>query len=164
MDPQAASQAPAFPLAKPDATEADQADGDEFIASVGFKISHPRQNLLDLTERLDLDPNRTWTVGTERFAPNGSRLLGLWDDSYWGASDEVTKKTFSEMVEHYIGRLMAASERIKELTSTGGWVMLDVNIHGKFHFGFVLTSQHLSQLAEVGATVGVEIFPLVNKS
>lgn len=88
-----------------------------------------------------------------------ARTLTYWDfvyqvDGQRHFSDEVRK------VLNWLQREKSAF--LRDLQQSGGTVCLDVNILGSVNIGDELHPRDLLQMAELGITLGIEVFPKMN--
>lgn len=129
-----------------------------------FKIRllfwHPNEDPDAITRGLMLPPFRSWQAGTERFAPNGSKLPGVHRDTRWNHVILCDQgETVSDELNKLIVRCEAANKFISNFVQTGGVVEICLSFPGCAYHGGSLSSQQLYRLAQLNISLGFEVFP-----
>ena len=57
----------------------------DYLFSVDLRFRHPFGSPTDITDALQILPDRSWTVGEARRTPKGAPLKGAYKESYWFA-------------------------------------------------------------------------------
>lgn len=123
-------------------------------------IDHPSDDLAIVTQVTGLVPGLCWTRGEPRFAPNGTRLAGKHQFSRWGYSQIVhDTRAFSLSVRATIDALAPAAEVLQKLYATGGRAQLILDFDGDKNIGDAIPASDLSRLAQLGVSLGIEVFP-----
>ena len=127
---------------------------------VRFLINHPTDNLAELTRLTGLMPNICWTRDEERFAPNGTRLPGKHKFSTWQYSESFRhSRAFSLGVRKVTDALIPAAARLQEIFATGGRAQLILDLKGHRNIGDTIDAADLGRLAQLGVSLGIEVFP-----
>jgi hypothetical protein len=127
---------------------------------VRLVIDHPADDLAVITQVTGLVPGLCWTRGEQRFAPNGTRLAGTHQSSRWGYSQIVhDSRAFSVSVRAMIDALTPAADMLQKIYATGGRAQLILDLDGDKNIGDVIAAAELSRLAELGVSLGIEVFP-----
>ena len=135
-------------------------DDAQFEFAIQLMIKHPSMDPARISTKLGLRPNHSWKAGEPRAAPNGQRLPGVNPTSYWVSSERTTgKRLFFENVLELVRRLEPSSELIAEIVSSGGFVLITVQLPGKTNIGAVLDWQGLARIAALKIELGIEVFP-----
>jgi hypothetical protein len=123
-------------------------------------INHPSDNLAIITQLTGLVPLICWTKGEERFAPNGTRLAGKHQFSRWGYSRTLRdSRAFSLGVRATIDALAAAADVLQRICATDGRAQLIIDFEGHKNIGDAITASDLSRLAQLGVSLGIEVYP-----
>jgi hypothetical protein len=122
-------------------------------------VNHPTDNLAVITEVTGLK-GICWTRGEERFTANGKRLPGKHQFSTWGCSRTVrNSRAFSLGVRAMIDALMPAADLLQQIVATGGRAQLILDFEGYKNISDVVRPSDLSRLAQLGMSLGIEVFP-----
>jgi len=105
-------------------------------------------------------PHLSQRAGSERIAPNGERLPGVYRDSRWGWSRRVEgKREFFDEVAKLVNELTPHREVLSKIADDGGCTEIIVHLPGDINIGWSLRWINLKQLGELKIDLGVEVFP-----
>ena len=113
---------------------------------------------------LALEPKYAWKAGDPRQTPKGTRLEGIYRESYW-ASDLIPSEQPSEgtSLEEYLDdlakQLTPSRDFFARVRSEGGRVELFIGMYGGRNFGFELSPSLLSAIANVGLSLSFDVYP-----
>jgi hypothetical protein len=128
--------------------------------TLSLSIKHPNLDPEDITRRLGVTPSRSWSAGSERETPAGTRLSGTNDSSYWVASRKaVGERAFFDGMNRWIESLESSSDFIELITSTGGTIMIVIGLPGRINIGDEIADSGLARLCRLNIHLGVEVFP-----
>jgi hypothetical protein len=69
------------------------------------------------------------------------------------------KRFFLKDLAEFVTRLQGKAEFLRELTDTGGRVVVDVSLPGHVNMGDVIGWQDLEKMAALRLNFGIEVFP-----
>jgi hypothetical protein len=127
---------------------------------VRILIEHPSDDLAELSQLTGLTPNICAIRGQERFTPKGTRVPGNHRFSIWQYSETFRhSRTFSLGVRKVTDALTPAARRLQEICATGGRAQLILDLKGHRNIGDVIDAADLGRLAQLGLSLGIEVFP-----
>ena len=132
--------------------------------SMSVRLWHPSYNLTHFSALLSMRCFRTWLAGSQRETPIGTRLSGVYKESYW-CSEPIrffAKKGFNSDLANIIIRLQKIKNEIQMIKSTGGGVEIYMHFLGSVNNGDTINSSQLKLLGELGVDLLLEVFPKIN--
>lgn len=131
---------------------------------LSLKIRHPAEKLHRISEELGLTPDYYWQAGDPWVVPSGGTPPGRRKDTYWCESlDYLDDARFFEVIGERLEHLEAAAEYVHGLTSSGGTLILTVDLLGTTRIDDVLPSSVLLRMARLNVGLGLEIFPNIRE-
>ena len=126
-----------------------------------LKLVHPTTSLDAITAALGHKPDGGYCVGDPRATPAGVELGGIRRETLWHFAYRITatRYFFSECVDFCEEFLMPYRTFLDTFRSTGGEIMVIVNLPGTRNLGDDLAPDQLRRLADLGVSLGVEVFP-----
>lgn len=125
-----------------------------------FLLVHPSADPSDITRAVGLTPSRSWRCGEPRFTPKGTRLDGVWRDTRWSHGFKLDKKaTIKTAIASALDALAPASPFLSSLRETGGTAQLIMSLPGDTYQGASIKADLLKALADLGISLGIEVFP-----
>jgi hypothetical protein len=123
-------------------------------------IDHPTDDLAELTQLTGLLPDICATRGQERCAANGTRLPGRHSVSIWQYSETFRhSRAFSLGVRKVADALTPAAATLQRICASGGRAQLILDFKGHRNIGDVIGVADLGRLAQLGVSLGIEVFP-----
>ena len=127
---------------------------------INLLINHPVMSPDTITGRLKPTPQYSWRRGEPRRTPIGTELGGVRSETMWRhVIREEGRRSFFAGLRNSVDRLRAHRRFLSQIASGGGRVELIVNLPGNVNMGDVLNPQTLRLIADLGADLGVEVFP-----
>jgi hypothetical protein len=120
-----------------------------YIYSVRILINHPFLRVEEITENMGVEPNFSWNFNDE------GKIETMWSLVTWTERE----RSFFREIGMVVNWLEERSTFIKEINARGGSLMLIVQLSGKENIGDELSSKTMIRVAELGASIGVEVFP-----
>jgi hypothetical protein len=130
-------------------------------------IVHPTIAPTEITDTFGFEPKYARQVGQPRRTPNGTALPGLYPDTRWRYSIEyeTNDQWFAAAVEAFVIRLEPCKAFLKQLFATGGRGTVIIQFLGDDgHFGDELSPSILIKLADLGLSLGVEVYTVPQSS
>ena len=125
-----------------------------------LSIEHPTMDPAIISSKLGLEPRRSWAAGDQRTTPRGLRLARTNKTSLWRNWIEIEgRRHFSKDVSEVLLHLQEKADFIRELTDSGGSIMLYLQLPGDVNIGDELKWADLRQLAMLKIDLGIEVFP-----
>ena len=122
-------------------------------------IRHPNLDPNDITKAFGLEPSHTWKFGERLIAPNGEPTPAIGRETKWTlVFDNAERKPIREFVAEIIATLPAHNERWAVLLEQGAQASLILAIVGTHHQGSEISASAIAKLAELGMSLGFEIF------
>ena len=141
----------------PVATEAESSWA-SFTFSLSLQVRHPRRSTASVSTAVGLRPGRAWVAGDARMTSTGTRLVGVYKESY--CFYDLAKGTGPEALE---AGLQAATRALAKHASvlrawrrSGGRLSYYLAVRGTGVMGFSVNPELLSEIADVGIALGVE--------
>jgi hypothetical protein len=123
-------------------------------------IKHPDIDPVEITRQLGLAPDHSWKSGTQRKTPDGGKLPGVYKESMWNWSNRITgQRNFFQAVDGFAEDLLPHKNWFLNLSKTGGYASLIVNLSGDTNIGADLRADTMKKLLELNIVLGVEVFP-----
>jgi hypothetical protein len=123
-------------------------------------LIHPDADPGQITHKLGLPPSRAWQRGEPRSTPKATRLEGSWADTRWSHEFQLRKDaTIEAAIALALDRLSAARTFLATLRDTGGRAELIISLPGDTHRGASVSPERLEALADLGVSLGIEVFP-----
>jgi hypothetical protein len=133
------------------------------LFKVRLLLVHPNADPADITREIGLAPLRAWQFGEPRFTPKGTRLEGDWQDTRWSHGFAVDRRaTIESAVAAALERLAVARRFLATLRQTGGTAELIISLPGDAYQGASVSAELLTALADLGVSLGIEVFPKRN--
>ncbi|MHB1232665.1 MAG: hypothetical protein ACYCZQ_08825 [Burkholderiales bacterium] len=132
---------------------------------VSLRITHPTISPELITQTLNIEPFRKWTVGEPRSNPKGQSLPGINKESFWGANLHKPKNLNSEniVLEEFLvaanKRLSSHAEFFAQLVREGGYVEYFVGWLGSSNFGATFEPSLMEGTAKLNIAIGLDIYP-----
>jgi len=131
--------------------------------SMRLLLIHPNADPSDITREIGLAPLRAWRCGETRFTPKGTPLEGVRRDTRWSHGFEVDKNaTIETAMASALDKLAGKRRFLASLRETGGTAELVVSLPGDTHQGASISVELLKALADLGISLGIEVFPKTN--
>ncbi|MEO1206471.1 MAG: DUF4279 domain-containing protein [Pseudomonadota bacterium] len=125
-----------------------------------FSVTHPEKQSQDILGALELAPDRCQEKGAQRMTPKGRPLEGRYNETKCSFSKAYTgSNSLGNEIDNLLNHLMKRKDFLREITATGGSILLYVHLPGARHRGFMLSDEQLLKLVEIGAKFGFEVFP-----
>jgi hypothetical protein len=136
--------------------------------SISFRVRHPSAEPAEITRELQMEPSRTWKAGDARTTPVGTPLAGTYAETYWytrlcslvAAADESLESALGR----FLGRLRAHEQFLLRMRREAGGAEFYIGVNGPGNFGFEFDPVLLTDLASMGITLSLEIFPVPQNS
>jgi hypothetical protein len=115
-----------------------------------------------------MEPSRAWQAGDARATPAGTPLAGTYSETYWyrklcslvSAADESLESALGR----FLDRLRAHQPFLLRLRREAGGAEFYIGLNGQGSFGFEFDPVLLTDLASMGITLSLEIFPVPQNS
>ncbi len=125
-----------------------------------LRFSHPTRDLQFLSEVLGLTPSTTWLVGEPWHAPFGPPTAIINKDSYWSAGLRFEHHDgFGAQLNRAVELLRQAEATVRDHIASGGKVDIYLYLTGRVNNGDEIPPSLLALMAELGITLGIEVFP-----
>ena len=125
-----------------------------------FLVIHPTADPADITREFGFLPLRAWRCGEPRFTPKGTRLGGIWRDTRWSHGFELEENaTIEAAIASALEKLAMTGRFLATLLETGGTAELILSLPGDAHQGASIRVEVLRRLADLGVSLGIELFP-----
>ncbi|MCB1843944.1 MAG: DUF4279 domain-containing protein [Halioglobus sp.] len=137
----------------------------EYRYSISLRVRHPSIDPVEITNILQLEPDRCWKSGTERRTPKGRKLEGFYDETYWskGISGESAlssgQVSIEQFLETHITALAQHEHFFERMQEQGGSSELFVGLFGQRNFGYVLEPKLLGAMAETSLSIAFDVYP-----
>jgi Domain of unknown function (DUF4279) len=136
--------------------------------SISFRFRHPSMDPAEISRELGIEPRRMWKAGEQRATPAGRPLAGVYPHSYWctklcslvDADDELLPEALVRLLDEFRVR----KPFLLRMRREGGSAEFYVGVHGPASFGFEFAPELLADLAGLGITLSLEIYPLPQNS
>lgn len=126
---------------------------------VSLRIWHPTRSLAFLSDVLGLEPFRTWVAGEAKQTPVGGPLEGIHDTSYWVSRLEFEPRVgFLRELTHAVELLSRSDTTLRDLAVSGGRIEIYVQLTGWINNGASIGPALLRTMADLGATLSIEVF------
>jgi hypothetical protein len=136
--------------------------------SVSFRIRHPSLEPYEITREFLMEPGRMWKAGDARATPKGQPLTGTYKETYWYTNfcSNVTNtdESLPAALARFIDTLRAHKQFLLKLRHEGGSAEFFVGIFGMEQFGFEFEPVLLADLASMGMTLSLDIYPVRQRS
>ncbi|MCO5082519.1 MAG: DUF4279 domain-containing protein [Rhizobiaceae bacterium] len=131
----------------------------EIFFTIQLSFTHSHIGVDELTRRIGIEPDRAWNVGEERTTPVGRRISGVFDKTYWSVSRTVFGK------RHFFNEVLFELDKLGNIDffrwfrQNGGEASVIIGLSGAENIGDVIKPENLNRLAELGFSLGIEVFP-----
>jgi hypothetical protein len=130
--------------------------------NISFKIRHPSWLARRFTEILDCEPEYAWDVGEEHRTTSG-KLLRVRKHTYWCVSYTVEgDRNFVQDFKQICAWLSTKKLFLEELQASGGRISIDIGLRGSTNIGWEFEAADLRLAADLGISLGIEVFPDMN--
>jgi hypothetical protein len=138
--------------------EAAAQDREDFGFNISLQVRHPKLSTDELSKGLRLRPGRAWVAREERATPKGNPLPGLYKTSYcyYDLAKGLGADSLARKLSLANRRLQRHAALLRRWRKTGGTLHYYVTIHGRNAMGVEFDPQLLSNLAELGISLGLE--------
>lgn len=131
--------------------------------TVSLAVHHPVWPVSRITAALGWDPDVSWNAGYEHRHPKIGALLNVRKTTYWCLSNQVEgERLFFREFVRVINWLITRKTFLDELQATGGDVAVNIGLLGSHNIGSSLGPDHIRAAADLGITLGIEVFPKMN--
>jgi len=104
-----------------------------------------------------------WKAGDQRTTPVGTPLSGVYAETYWCTRLCSLVAAVDESLETALARFVVAlrahEEFLLRMKREGGGAEFYVGVNGPASFGFEFHPLLLTDLASMGITLSLEVFP-----
>jgi len=115
-----------------------------------------------ITQEIGLEPTKTWRAGSPRKTPAGRLLQGCYLDSAWIQQYDFEGRYFFDGALHVLSEIQPKFEFLTSLLNSGGCIELQIQLSGTKNIGDVLNHESLSKFSELGVSLSLEVFPIIN--
>jgi hypothetical protein len=123
-------------------------------------LAHPSAEPAEITREMGLAPSHSWRRGDPRTTPKGARLEGVWRDTRWSHPFQLgANATIETALATALDELSGARRYLARLRATGGSAELIISLPGGIYLGASVDSERLKALADLGVSLGIEVFP-----
>jgi uncharacterized protein DUF4279 len=130
-----------------------------FTYSVSFRIWHPHMNPLEISAKLSLTPETSWTAGELRSSPKGKVLEGKRRETYWSHILAHRPDTeLADCLETFTQSLEPHAEYLKQIRENGGRIEYFIGWFSGANSGEIFTHQLLGKLARLQIDLAFDIY------
>ena len=105
-----------------------------------------------------------WKVGAPRATPAGTPLKGKYSESYWCGDlcpfVDASSEALESALLRFAKNLRAHQAFLLDVRNAGGRAEFYVGVNGPGSYGFEFTPDLLAELASIGLTLSLEVFPV----
>lgn len=127
---------------------------------ISLRLVHPSADLSSCSEELGLQPFRLCRSGEPRTTPRGNPLKGLWHDSYWTSSLDVSTCNGLEDALMEVARRLTEHQRFfARHTESGGAASLFIGFFlDRLNTGLSLTPELLAKYSSLGVALEFDLY------
>ncbi|MET1111369.1 MAG: hypothetical protein ABWX67_07585 [Allosphingosinicella sp.] len=122
-------------------------------------MHHPDRDLGALLEKWGFEVGRAWVAGQPRTTPEGTRLEGVWPDSYAYARLPADGTTLAHRLRLLLPTVEAVAPELVALVESGGAAELFVGWHFQRNSGDMLDWALMRRLADCRLSLSLDIYP-----
>jgi hypothetical protein len=136
-----------------------------YTYTVSLRVNHPKIDPAIITDNIRIKPLWSWMVGQPRSTPQGDKLSGIYEDTYWTAKLHVQKRRSSrklsleDFLSEQIERLKVSERFFKHIRRTGGQIAFFVGIFCDKNSGVEIPSTLLASMGKLGIDLLLDIYP-----
>jgi len=120
---------------------------------------HPSYSADSISQMLNMSPSNASSVGEHRMTPKGSQLKGVYKETVWSRSLSIEGGDVSNSIEELISTLQKRKLDISKIISTGGNILITIDLPGNLNIGEELSVSQLFYLSSLQISFGFEVFP-----
>ena len=136
----------------------------ELQYSIRVLIIHPTLTPDEISDALNLDPDVSMSVGQPRQTLRGKPLGGVWPDTRWSVSEVRNgERFFITRLDKLLDRFSKYRNFLRRVAETGGKTNFIIGLCGEENIGDGLSEQAIAKLADLKGSLGVEVFPRINR-
>jgi len=132
--------------------------------SVSFRVFHPSVDPSEITQEFGIEPSRAWKMGDPRATPTGTPLKGTYPETYWYTDlcsvVDAAEEDLESALVRFLHGLREHQQFLLAVRESGGRAELYVGVHGPASYGFEFVPSLLAELASIGVTLGIEVYPV----
>jgi hypothetical protein len=134
-----------------------------YTYSISLRVRHPTIDPANISQALDLMPERSWYSGAPRTTPKGEQLDGTYRETYWSSCLDQQVSSVGTSVEErlaaLITRLQSHLQFFTEICHDGGEVEFFVGLFGSENFGVELSPKLMNSLAASHIGLAFDVYP-----
>ena len=132
--------------------------------SIRVLIVHPTLTPDEISDALNLNPDTEHCVGQPRRTPRGEATGGVWPDTRWSVEEiRNGERFFFKRLDKLLDRFGKYRDFLRRVAETGGRTNFIVGLCGEENIGDTLSEQAVARLADLKGSLGVEVFPRMNR-
>lgn len=120
-----------------------------YIYSIRILIRHPSIIVDEITKNIGMEPDFSWNFN------DPGRQHTMWSLVNWTKNERFFFRELGEVIVW----LEERSHFLKKMNDSGGTISLIVQLSGKLNIGDELPPEMLIRAAQLGTSIGVEVFP-----
>lgn len=124
---------------------------------ISLRIRHPEMRSDDITKKLGLLPDVSYSVGDRRATPKGAELSGFRAETYWTHEWHVGG-SFESAINEVSARLLGNANFLHHLKETGGRLEYFVGWFSTGNSGFMLDHGILKLLSDLRMDLAFDVY------
>ncbi|MFG6110513.1 DUF4279 domain-containing protein [Stenotrophomonas nematodicola] len=125
---------------------------------ISLRITHPNIRSIEISSRLGLEPDFSYTAGDRRLTPKGNEIGGIRKESFWCHELRSDDLTFELAISNLSQQLAKSKGFLDSLSSTGGHLEYFIGWFSAENSGFVLEGGLLRLLADLRISLAFDVY------
>jgi len=130
-----------------------------YISGISLRLHHPDRDVGPLLEEWGFEVGRSWVAGQPRATPAGTRLEGVWPDSYAYARLPAEGTTLAHRLRLILPMVEPVARELVAFVESGGAAELFVGWHFQRNSGDRLDWELMRRLADCRLSLSLDIYP-----
>lgn len=136
---------------------------------ISLRIWHPNIDPDEISNNLEIQPNRSWQVGSQRITPKGTILEGNYKESYWNANPFNQEEYCSsnsaaeDVIKKVIKKLESKKEYLLKLKVESAKIIIQISSFGEGNYAIVLPPEILHEISELYAGFAHDVYSCEQK-